>query len=121
MNEKFRHLSDLQLSQIIAAASNELRERLSKGAAKSSVTYKSVEKTVENIMTPPKADREYVLYIKALLRRGEYIRADDRVRVAEIAQDFPAWVQRQGLPTKSNTGPWNDARKRYSTPKEREL
>lgn len=35
-------------------------------------------------------------------------------RVAEIAAEFGAWVEKQGLPTSAGTGAWRKAAEKYS-------
>lgn len=55
---------------------------------------------------PDTEDADFCLMIAARIRSGGYVKAGERERVAAIAQDFPVWVRRQGLPTTHNAGDW---------------
>lgn len=65
------------------------------------------------VREPGEADKQLCLHVAQRLRRGDYIRAADRQRVAEIASEYGAWVQKQGLPTDGGTGSWRKAADRY--------
>lgn len=58
---------------------------------------------------PPAEDIDFALMIKARLKGGGYVKAHERERVAQIAQEFGEWVKRQGLPTTHNAGDWRRA------------
>lgn len=58
------------------------------------------------IRVPPEDEADFALMIAAKLRAGEYIRANERQRIAEIAQEYAPWISRQGLPTTHNAGDW---------------
>lgn len=72
------------------------------------------EQPVSVIREPSEADKQHCLHIAQLLRHGGYIKADDRRRVAAIAQEFGPWVEKQGLPTDGGTGSWRKAAEKYS-------
>lgn len=61
---------------------------------------------VPEIARPPEKDADFVLMIAGLIKKGGYAKAEERERVAEIAQEFGPWVERQGLPTGSGAGEW---------------
>lgn len=68
---------------------------------------------------PDTEDADFCLMIAARIRSGGYVRAGERERVAAIAQDFPAWVSRQGLPTVHNAGEWQRAKSSAAAPRAR--
>jgi hypothetical protein len=61
---------------------------------------------------PGEDDKEFCLHIAQRLRRGDYIKADERRRVAGVAERFPDWVRRQGLPLDAGTGSWRKSSER---------
>lgn len=109
-------LSQQELVELIRKASDELAARLARPEFERIASPKAVIVMRE----PPADEKEYCLMIKMLLRRGEYIRAEERRRVAEIARQYPEWVKRQGLPTESGTGAWRQAKEFHSTPRANE-
>jgi len=96
-------LGNADLARLIRDASALLAGRLDESVHV--VRRPAVEKVVI-VDEPPAEEKDYCLRIKGLLQSGQYIKADERRRVAEIAEKYAAWVSRQGLPTTSNTGPW---------------
>ena len=68
---------------------------------------------------PDAADADFCLMIAARIRSGGYVKAGERERVAAIAQDFPVWVSRQGLPTVHNAGAWQRAKSSAGAPRAR--
>lgn len=61
------------------------------------------------LRTPPGADKDFVLMIAGLMRGNHYVNAEQRQRVAQIAQEFGPWVERQGLPTSAGASAWQRA------------
>ena len=61
---------------------------------------------VETLRVPPEDDADFCLMIVARIKEGGYVKAGERERVAQIAQEFAPWVRRQGLPTSHNAGDW---------------
>lgn len=96
-------LSNADLSQLIREASTLLSERLTES---SNVAHRPAPIVSDE---PPADEKDFCLYIKSLLRSSQYVKAEERRRVAEIAEKYGQWVRRQGLPTQSNTGPWRAA------------
>lgn len=70
--------------------------------------------------TPDTEDADFCLMIAARIRSGGYVKAGERERVAEIAQNFPLWVKRQGMPTTHNAGDWRRSTERASLPRAKE-
>ena len=64
------------------------------------------ERPVVAYRVPPEDDADFVLMIAQKLRSSAYIKAGERNRVAEIAQEFGPWVHAQGCPTTHNAGDW---------------
>lgn len=107
MNINFSELPDKDLAELISAAMNEWSAR----QAPKVVTERNAAPTITvTIQEPPAEDKDFVLMIATLFRRGEYIRTADRRRVSDIADNYGAWVRRQGLPDTHNAGDW----KRYA-------
>lgn len=72
------------------------------------------EQPVVIVREPCEADKQHCLHVAQMLRSRGYIKAEDRRRVAEIAQEFGDWVIKQGLPTDGGTGSWRKAAEKYS-------
>ncbi len=64
------------------------------------------ERPVQAVRVPGQVDVDFVLMIAARVRAGGYVKAAERERVAQLAQDFGPWIERQGLPTTQNAGDW---------------
>lgn len=75
---------------------------------------------VRTVRMPPKEDADFCLMIAARIRSGGYVKAAERERVAEIAQEFGEWVKRQGLPTTHNAGDWRRKIAEQSAPRAKE-
>lgn len=75
------------------------------------------ERPVVAMRMPAHDDADFVLMMAQKLRNGDYIRAAERQRVAEIAQEFGPWVQRQGCPTTHNAGDWKRRGSYQSAPR----
>ena len=73
------------------------------------VQHVQATRPVETVRVPPEDDADFCLMIAARVKAGGYVKADERMRVAEIALKHASWVRRQGLPTEHNTGPWRKA------------
>lgn len=107
MKLNLSELPDKDLAELIAAAMKEWAER----QAPEVVTERHKSpKVVVTINEPPEDDKNFCLYVAQLMHLGEYIRAADRRRVAEIAESYGPWVLRQGLPDTHNAGDWQRAR-----------
>ncbi|WP_152640352.1 hypothetical protein [Xanthomonas sp. MUS 060] len=95
-------LTNLQLAKLIRDASDELTLRLSEQNVE---RVKAKEETIY-LREPPEDDKDFILRIKTTVTRGGYVTASERSRVADLAQNYAAWINRQGLPTDSGTGSW---------------
>jgi len=113
MNITLHTLSTIELASLIQAASTELASRLG-GAGERDVP---VESNAPSQDVPSRDERDFCMYIKGLLQSGQYIKAAERERVAEIANRHGNWVARQGLPTESGTGAWRHAKHYHSAPR----
>lgn len=114
-------LSDEDLSTLIIEAMEEWASR--QGAMPRTIVSRRPTVTHQvTIDEPPHEDKEFALYVKSMLVAGEYIKAGERQRVAEIAEQYPDWVRRQQLPTEKGTAAWRNAGRllhRYAPAKER--
>lgn len=111
-----REMSSAALAQLISAASAELARRAD--ASPLAAIQQQAAPTPPKITDKPaEDDADFVLYVKSKLQSGGYITAEERRRVAEIAQTHGDWVRRQGLPTEHNTGPWRKAGEYLSRPR----
>lgn len=120
MIRDFSHLSDRALSQLIAAAHQEWARRQQPTQSEAAQPPPAASPT--SPAEPPEADKAFVLSVKTMVGEGCYIKAAERHRVAEIAEHFPDWVARQGLPCDAGTGSWRRAGEilhRYPPAKER--
>ncbi len=75
---------------------------------------------VRTLRVPSEDDADFVLMIAARVKSGGYVKAGERERVAEIAQEFGEWVKRQGLPTTHNAGDWKRKIESSSAPRLKE-
>ena len=98
-----------QLAVLIVEAGALLAERLGGGATAIASVSMPPKPRAPELDAPADDDKDFVLYVKSLVQRGQYIKADERTRVAEIALNHPAWVRRQGLPADGGTGSWRKA------------
>lgn len=117
MKIQFSKLSDIELVQLIQAASSELGARIS--TAPIIKRAPAVERVVV-IREPGRDDKDFVLMIKGVLQSGAYVKAGERQRVAEIASRYPEWVRRQGIPEDSGTGSWKAAQRYLSAARAKE-
>ena len=116
MKIPLNELSTQGLVRLIADASKELQARL---AAPLEVRLHD-GRPVHTLRVPSEEDADFVLMIAARIRARGYVRAAERERVAQIAQEYGEWVKRQGLPTSHNAGDWKRRIEIYSAPKARE-
>lgn len=107
---ELKKISTENLLSLLRDVSQEITERLATPIEK----REQPVQPVVIIREPDNAKKEYCLHIVQLVRNGEYIRADARRAVAEIAKTFPEWVSKQGLPTESGTWAWKKAAELYS-------
>ncbi len=105
-----KKLSTPALLELLRDVSREIETRLSTPIEQ---RVQAVEPVVV-VREPGEADKQLCLHIAQRLRRGDYIKAAERQRVAEIAAEFGAWVEKQGLPTSAGTGAWRKAAEKYS-------
>lgn len=75
---------------------------------------------VRTLRVPAEDDADFVLMIAARVKSGDYVKAGERERMAEIAQEFGEWVRRQGLPTTHNAGDWQRKIRAQSAPRAKE-
>lgn len=115
------NMSDAELLALIAEAAQTLRGRA--GALPVSSAAQPLTATARDpriaalISAPDEADQDFCLMLAARIRGGGYVKAHERERVAAIAQDYPAWVRRQGLPTVHNAGEWQRSIAMASAPR----
>lgn len=106
-------MSDVELVRLIHAASGELARRANIRPAESSVAAANAPvrdaKMAALLSEPDADDADYCLMIAARIRAGGYVKASERARVAQIAEAYPLWVSRQGLPKGHNAGDWKRA------------
>jgi hypothetical protein len=105
-------LTNAELAQIARDATALLALRLGGSA---STPHEPSRAPADKDFRPVQADCNFVLYVKSRMKRGEYITASERQRIAEIAAQHEDWVRRQGLPIVSNTAPWRNATKFLAT------
>ena len=98
---KAAEMSNDELLRAIQLASAELAKR-AQGAA----TQQAPKLKLPEVDAPDEDDQEFILRLKTKALRGEYISASERNRVADISENYSAWVRRQGLPTERGTGAW---------------
>lgn len=75
---------------------------------------------VRTLRVPAADDADFVLMIAARVKAGGYVKAGERERVAEIAQEFGEWVRNQGVPTTHNAGDWQRKTRVQSAPRAKE-
>lgn len=106
-------MSDVELVRLIHAASGELARRANIRPAESSVAAANAPvrdaKMAALLSEPDADDADYCLMIAARIRAGGYVKASERARVAQIAEAYPLWVSRQGLPKGHSAGDWKRA------------
>lgn len=95
-------LSVTELAELIRAASLELATRM----AEPEIERIQAERPAVALREPPEGEKEFALRVKARALAGQYVTAEERREVARIAEEYGAWVERQGLPTSAGTGPW---------------
>ncbi len=83
------------------------------------VQHVQATRPVETVRVPPEDDADFCLMIAARVKAGGYVKAGERERVAQIAQEFGPWVRRQGLPTSHNAGDWKRKTELASAPRAR--
>jgi len=111
MKIELSQLTDAELANLIAAAMQEWGARREPGV----VTIRNRPAPVVVLHEPGENDKNFCLHIAQRLRRGDYIKAGERGRVAEIAEKCGDWVVEQGLPTERGTGAWSKAAAMYRT------
>jgi len=105
-------MPDAELVRLINIASAELARRMSVALPALPPEQPAPRQTVPVELpatTPGEVDKAFCLHIAQRLRSGDYIKAEERRRVAGVAEKFPSWVRRQGLPLDSGTGSWRKA------------
>lgn len=113
---KLSELTQAELVDLIHKASAELSSRL----AQPEIQRIKHQRPVIAMREPSEEDKDFMLVLKAQLQRGSYIRAQERERAAEIAEEFPEWARQQQLPTGKGTGEWRKAAQRHAAPRARE-
>ena len=106
MKIDLNRFTNADLAQLIREASTLLADRLDESAQ---TLRRPAPRSVVVVDEPPQDQKDFCLFVKGLLRSGQYVKAAERQRVAEIAETYGPWVRKQGLPTASNTGPWRSA------------
>lgn len=114
-------MPDAELIRLINAASTELLRRAGQKVASPAPckTLQPDPAVAALISKPDPADEDFCLMIAARIRSGGYVKAGERERVAAIAQNYPLWVERQGLPTAHNAGDWRRGAAHASAPRAR--
>jgi hypothetical protein len=110
---EFSGFTNAELAALIRAASVELERRL---ASVTAVLVEPPPRTV-TIGVPDADDVDFCMYVKGLLAKGGYVKAEERARVAEIAEKYPEWVKRNQLPTSAGAGAWRRAGEYISAPR----
>lgn len=103
MTQDLKSLSTSALLSLIQEASAELSRRLSPGEPLSNCSSPPLS---EGRVRPPDDEVDFVMMLKSKATAGRYITADERRRASDIGGRYPAWYQRQQLPTDSGTGSW---------------
>lgn len=114
MKIDFSALSDADLSALIVGAMQEWGSRQQNPQEVVIERKPAPAPRVITINEPKEADKQFALSIKTQLQRGLYIKAGERTRVAELAEKYPDWVMRQGLPTERGTAAWRQAKDFYT-------
>jgi len=99
---KLPEISTPGLLKLMRDVAAELEMRLSQPQTR-------LEHPIQQVVTvrvPPAHEQDFCLVVAEKLKSGDYIRASERNRVAEIAESFHDWVVQQGLPTTHNAGDW---------------
>jgi len=117
VNKTLHTLSTPELVALIQTAAAELAGRLGAVADTPARPAPPAIPPKPPVDAPGADEQDFCMYVKRLLMSGKYISADERVRVADIASRYEAWVRRQGLPTESGTGPWRKAQHYHSAPR----
>lgn len=99
-------LNDAELVELIHKASAELADRM----AAPEVKRVPAPRQMIVMREPPEHQKEFCLRIKTMLQQGAYINASERRQIAELAEDYREWIERQGLPTEKGTKAWREAK-----------
>lgn len=121
MKINFESLTDHELADIITAAAEEWQLRQPRDHRTVVNRNPAMQPKVVTIDEPAQRDKDFVLHVKAKAASGELIRAAERRGVASIAENFPEWVIRQGLPTEGGTSAWRDIQHQMKIGQAREL
>lgn len=113
---KLSELTQAELVDLIQKASAELASRLDQPE----IQRIKNQRPITAMREPSEEDKDFMLMLKAEIQRGGYIRAHERERAAEIAEEFPEWTMQQKLPTGKGTGEWRKAAQRHAAPRARE-
>lgn len=108
-------MPDAELVRLINIASAELARRMSVALPALPPEQPAQRQTVPVELpatAPGEDDKDFCLHIAQRLRSGDYIKAEERRRVAGVAERFPGWVRRQGLPLDAGTSSWREAAER---------
>lgn len=95
-------LTQAELVDLIQKASAELASRLSQPE----MHRIKHERPILAMREPSEDDKDFVLAMKELLRKGQYAKAGERERVAEIAEQYPEWMAQQRMPKSRSAGEW---------------
>lgn len=121
MNIDLARLTDIELSALIMGAMKEWASRQPGLQETEIVRQPAPAPRVVTVAEPQALDKDFVLGIKTRLLEGKVITAGERAAVSEIAEKYPQWVLRQGLPTGKGTKVWREAADRlYRYPPARE-
>lgn len=111
-------LTDLQILSLISEATAELTARAGKPIVE---RIKAEEREVVVMREPDEDQKDFVLMIKAKLRRGDYIKSGDRYDVVAITSQFPEWARLQQMPTETGAGAWSRIGERMMAPRAKEM
>lgn len=117
MTIELSKLTDLQLLSLISEATAELTARAGKPHVER-IASPTREKV--SVREPDEDQKDFVLMIKAKLRRGDYIKSGDRYDVVAITSQFPEWARLQQMPTETGNGAWSRLSERMMAPRAKE-
>lgn len=114
MQTDMSRLTDKELSALIMAAMEEWASRQPEAQQAPIRRQTAAPRMVPQprevpVNEPPQPSKEVVLGIKTRLLHGKLITAAERAAVSTIAEKFPEWVLRQGLPTVKSNREWREA------------
>lgn len=119
---KLKEISTPGLLRLMRDVAAEIESRLKTGPVEVREKAPSPKgaRVAQVLRTPADEDRDFVLMVAGMVRRGDYIKAEERQRVAQIAEEFGPWVKHQGLPIAPGATAWKRAGEAIRAPRARE-